>query len=195
MKERAFIKAIGFFLLLSMLSGIPGLAQKYPTLNTNAGISIFHEYGLTGPTIGLDLAIPLFEDKWLLEIGIQNANAHSIHYLAGAPEGTYNITTNALELGFGYPIIIGKNNIEVCAIGAFHYTGYSFFVYKDVQGIGGTEIIQVREFYSTGRRKFTFGGSLRYYYTKKGRYKYGIQYEYLNFRNLSLLSLFFGVGL
>lgn len=195
MKNRIYHKKIYFFVVFFVFWVVPGNTQNTPIISTNTGLCNFFEYGLTGPTIGLDLALPIIRDKCILEIGIQNANAHSIHYISGAPEGTYNITTNALELGIGYPLIKGKNNIEVYAITAFHYSGYSFFIYKDVQEIGGTEIIQVREFYSTSRRNITFGGSLRYYYSKKGRYRYGIQYEYLSFRYLNILSLYFGIRL
>lgn len=182
-----------YLLLLLMNIYILLIGQEQPpSLFISSGITYFSELDLAGPNISLDLQFPI-NDLFALNAGIETSNAHSIDYIGGE-EGIYLINFNSINSSISIIPIHDKNNFEVNIGGLFHYTGYSQFLYKDVRKLDNDQIIQIREYLASGRRKFSYQLSAKYFYFKE-KYKYGVEIQYINYAQILSCSFLFGFSL
>lgn len=170
--------------------------QKHFTLNTYGGYAYFSDQDLSGLSINIDVTYPV--NHWIkMGIGISNANAHDIHEFGNVVEKQYITTYNALIIkAFFIPVNTNKHSLDLGLGGLYHYTGFSYFLYREVRSVDSNETYLIKEFYSSGKRGPNFVLSARYnYHLKTKRHYIGCQYDYHNYSALHCVSFVFGVGL
>lgn len=188
--------SISLFAIVFVCSTIECHGQKLLTLNSYGGFAYFSGQGLPGLCLNVDLTYPV--RPWFkIGVGFTSANAHNIHDFGLVEEKQYIIMYNALiAKGYFVPVHTRKHNVELGLGGLFHYTGFSYFIYREVRPVDSDDPYLIKEFYVSGKRGPNFVLLARYTHRlKTGRYYLGCQYDYHRYSSIHCASFLFGVDL